>query len=125
MHPKVSSQRLAWLRVEFEFLSNPEILIVDFLSITKGRFSVPKKFEFNDIVYHTGNGDCYYLIATLNQPSFNHFNCSVFDPYDGQYQYSGWWMHDGTKSKGNLVKSKKGIAEVISNKPRILFYKKK
>ena len=30
------------MRVEFEFLSNPEILIVDFLSITKGRFSVPK-----------------------------------------------------------------------------------
>ena len=72
-----------------ELMSDPNIVIIDFLSITKGKLRMAKDFFFEDIIYIISNGQGYSLIAAINQPSQSHYSCTIYEPFDGKIQQQG------------------------------------
>jgi len=65
----------------------------------------------------------YNLIATINSPSPQHFNCSVFSPKIGSAVKEGWFFRDGLHNNGRII-PKKSFFEIVSEKPFVLFYER-
>ena len=71
-----------------ELMSDPNIVIIDFLSTTKGKLRMAKEF-FLKISYNINNGKGYSLIVTINPPSQSHYFCTIYEPFDGKIQQQG------------------------------------
>ena len=61
--------------------------------------------------------ETYNLVATINNPFVNHFNCSIYEPFlrAKVILKKVWIVHDGLNSQGSL--------EIIEDK-RVLWSQK-
>ena len=70
--------------------SDPNIVIIDFLLITRGKLRMAKDFLFEDVIYNTSNGQWYSLIVITIQLSQNHYSCTTYERFDGKIQQQEW-----------------------------------
>jgi len=63
-----------------------------------------QNFVFDKILVDDETKERYYLAATINNPSINHFNCSVFEPFlkEKVILKKQWVLHDGLIMQGKL-----------------------
>ena len=86
------------------------------------RENYPKNFIINDKIKI--NETYFILYGLINLPSIGHFNSLIYEPRLGNVEFDGWWLHDGLKNMGKLVKIKK-LKDLNKYQPYILFYLKK
>jgi len=101
----------------------PNFLVIEYVPPP---YADPSKehFVLNESLKDPTTQSIYTLMATINRPSVNHFNCCIFEPLlSGKNQLEGWWIHDGIKDKGKLKKMNASAA-VIDQKPILLFLQK-
>jgi len=104
--------------------NEPSLLFLE-LILRDNEESVHPNFTFNLELVNQKTNSKFQLFATLNRPSDNHFNCSIFEPHLGKNgkQIEGWFLHDELLNQGRISETK-DILEIWRQRPIIFFYKK-
>ena len=81
--------------------------------------------EFNQEIVNIETRSKFQLVATINQPIVNHFNCGIYDPQtEGKkFHIKGWTLHDGLENAGSLIKLA-NLNQLWKQRPFVLFYEK-
>jgi len=97
-------------------------------TIIRGVYDLQNRFHISTIIkcflervilFVKRMSHTYNLIATINSPSPQHFNCSVFSPKIGSVVKEGWFFHDRLQNNGRIIQ-KKSFYEIVSEKPFVL-----
>jgi len=113
------------LEVQFEYQDFPSLIVIEFISSTGTRLLNEKQFEYNDILIDKTTKSQFKIVASINQPYENHFNCcfSVSSPLISKKDELKWVFHDGLENDGKLLPID-NLQEIWAQKPILFFYKK-
>ena len=81
------------------FINEPNFMLIEFaFPVESGSCFIPN-FEFNLILENSETKSKFDLIATINQPWPNHFNCGLYKPMlkEQNQVVDSWCLHDTQK----------------------------
>lgn len=85
--------------------NEPSLIVIELLSRTTEGMWAFKNFTINQEIENEVTKVRYRLIATINHPSANHFNCCLFESNlsDNQQNIGSWFKHDGLMYQGKIT----------------------
>jgi len=109
------------LIIDKQIEKNQIFFILNLLFKTRSRGN----FIFNDVLVDMETQNKYELVATINNPTPNHFNCSIYEPQlqEKVLLKGKWILHDGLKNQGKL-ETVNNINEIWNQNPIFLMYHK-
>ena len=112
---KEKAKEIIW-----SYQDEPNFIILEYINAKKR-----DNFKFNELIESKLTHSRFELIATINTPFLNHFNCTINEPIlaGEKSTLKGWWIHDGTLNQGRITPLA-GIQQVWNEKPLIFVYKK-
>lgn len=116
------------LQISSEIVDEPNFIFLEFIS--SRQTNQLKNFQYTEVLKNTRTKSTFKLIATINRPTQNHFNCcflktrlNLIKESESKKELNDWFLHDGIANDGKLTLLK-NLSEVWKEKPMILFYKK-
>jgi len=110
------------MQIFLNFKKIPNFLIIE--CVTDNELNLQRNFIFNQTLVNEDTESKFELVATINRPTENHFNCSIYQPKPlCRDALEGWMLHDGLKNNGMLLEVH-DFNELWRQNPIIVFYKK-
>jgi len=102
----------------FNIHKDPDFIFIEFIPIQNSKQK--SKIQYDATLFNKKNNSKFQLIATINNSTPLHFNCSIFEPRNIFNRQSilleGWYLHDGVQNNGRLVKLE-SVKEIWKEKP--------
>ena len=108
------------VEIKTNYLNEPDFIIIDFIGTAED-----VDFQYNETLENQNTNSRFELVATVNMPTPNHFNCCIkgCSIVSEVGSVDTWHLHDGLRHEGGIVPLD-DVQQIWDEGPFLMFYRK-